>query len=172
MFIQSMNLYLQSYGTAYSGPCYRADRAIDMHAFVNKGSFAMSLQPSCSFPKVLHRYQHATDRNGRHVSPRVSARCVRPYTFAMARSRPTSPEGNSSGSRRTMMRKTESVQGPIPLIPARAISHGCPCLTLARISSDLCRTVMQHWARRSGRPSARRLSRSGALVDDDVVSIG
>jgi len=90
----------------------------------------------------------------------------------MARSRPTSPRGSTSGSRRTMMRNTESVHGPIPLISARALSQDWPCCTLTRISSDLCRIVTQHWARRSGRPIARRFATSGNLAGDGVVTCG
>ena len=70
------------------------------------------------------------------------------------------------------MRNTDSVQGPIPLMPARASSHGSPCCTLPRISSDLCRIAMQHSARRLGRPIARRLAISGSVAGDGVVICG
>ena len=123
-------------------------------------------------PSVLQRYQQATDRNGRHVSPSRSTLRRLPYRFATARSSPMSPKGSTSGSRRTMMRNTESVQGPIPLIPSRASAHECPSCTLERISFDLCRTAIQHWARRSDRPNARRLFRSGTGVGDAVARVG
>ncbi len=67
------------------------------------------------------------------------------------------------------MRNTESVQGPMPLMPAKASSQACPCCTLVRISSDLCRIVTQHCARRSGRPIARRLSAEGSATGDGLV---
>ena len=70
--------------------------------------------PSCSLPRVLHKYQQATDRNGRHASARISTFWPIPYTLATARSRPTSPSGSSSRCRRTMIRNTESVQGSDP----------------------------------------------------------
>jgi len=133
---------------------------------------AVTAQPSCSLPRVLQRYQQATDRKGRHFSPRRSTLRRFPYTFAMARSRPTSPRGRTSGSRRTMMRKTESVQGPIPFMPAKASSQDWPCCTLSRSSPDLCRMVTQHCARRSGRPIARRLATSGSEAIDGVSISG
>jgi hypothetical protein len=90
----------------------------------------------------------------------------------MARSSPMSPRGSTSGSRRTMIRKTDSVQGPMPLIPSNASSHDRPSRTFARISSDLCRTVTQHCARRAGRPIARRLSNWGSTAGDGLVRCG
>lgn len=133
---------------------------------------ASNFQPSCSLPSVLHRYQHATERNGRHFLLRRSTLRFFPYTFAMARSSPTSPRGSTLGSRRTIIRNTDSVHGPMPLMPAKASSHVCPCCTLARISSDLCRIVTQHWARRSGRPIARRAATSGSLDGWGVLMSG
>ena len=91
---------------------------------------------------------------------------------ATARSSPTSPKGSTSGSRRTMMRNTESVHGPIPLMPARAFSHCCPVRTLARICSDLCRMVTQHRARRSERPRRANISNLVLSRAKGVVSIG
>jgi hypothetical protein len=76
------------------------------------------------------------------------------------------------GFRRTMMRNTDMVQGPIPLMPVKASSHGWPCCTLARISSDLCRIVTQHWARRSGSPIARRLATFGRETGDGATMSG
>jgi hypothetical protein len=90
----------------------------------------------------------------------------------MARSSPTSPNGSTSSSRRTIIRNTESVRGLTPLISARATSLGCPSYTLARISSDLRKMATQHCALRSGRPIARRLATSGSFRGGGEVISG
>ena len=70
------------------------------------------------------------------------------------------------------MRNTETVHGPIPLIPVRACSHDCPCRTLERISSDRRTSSTQHSARRCERPTARRLRESGTLAGERAVRSG
>jgi len=57
-------------------------------------------------------------------------------------------------------------------MPAKASYHGWPCCTLARISAEPCRIATQHWARRPGRPIARRCATSGSEAGDGSVTSG
>ncbi len=80
------------------------------------------------FRQFLHRYLQAADRNGRHISLRRSTQWASSVNIAMAHSSLTSPEAELIRVVQNNDAKHRKRLDPIPSIPAKASSHGCPLL--------------------------------------------